>query len=739
MKVILAEKPDQGAKLAAPFSTKKGQGYIEIKPHQLFPDGAIVTWAVGHLCELVPPEEYDPSYKKWSLATLPILPEQFRHKVTPSKYKQFNIVKSLLKRPDVTEIIMAGDAGREGEYITRIIIQLAGVRKPLKRLWISSLTEKAVLNGFANLMDESTTRPLYDEALSRSCADWLIGMNGSRVYSLLFQQRGIREVFSTGRVQTPTLSLIVKREKEIEAFVSKPFWEVLATFDVNGAQYRGKWFKDEETRLDNPEMAHKIAAFCHGKSARVEDVQTERKETPPPLLFNLSALQSAANKAFKFSPKKTLDVTQQLYVKGFVSYPRSDSQHVTAEEAASFPDILAKLGQQDAYRMYMPVPVSSLLHNRRYVDAKKVTDHYAIIPTEQVPDIEKLSADERKIYELVAKRLIAAHYEAAIFDHTTIITRVDGRATFRTKGRRQVQEGWRRVLLDSKRKKPTNEQEEEEETLLPDVPVGADGIVASADVKEGKTQPPKRYTEGDLITVMKTAGRHIDDAELEKVLHRVEGLGTEATRAGIIAVLKDRGYIEVSKNLVYATDKGRMLVEAVGTSILASAEMTAKWEQRLHEIGQGRAASAPFMEQARRLSAHIVEEAVKQAGEWEFAGVDVEALKEASVGKRGKGKQKGAPTKVGICKKCGSDLLDRSTFYGCARYNETKCEFTLPKKMLGKTISQANVRKILSGQETDLIKGFKKGEKTFDARLKWDETAGKIAFVFPPRGTANGS
>lgn len=732
MKVIVAEKPDQGAKLAAPFSTKKGQGYIEIKPHPLFPDGAIVTWAVGHLCELVPPEEYDPSYKKWSLSTLPILPNQFRHKVTPSKYKQFMIVKSLLKRPDVTEIIMAGDAGREGEYITRIIIQLAGVRKPLKRLWISSLTEKAVLNGFAALKDESATRPLYDEALSRSCADWLIGMNGSRVYSLLFQKRGIREVFSTGRVQTPTLSLIVKREKEIESFVPEPFWEVLATFNMSGMQYVGKWFKDDETRLTNPEMAHKIAAFCHGKPARVEEVQTERKETPPPLLFNLSALQSAANKAFKFSPKKTLDVTQQLYVKGFVSYPRSDSQHVTAEEAALFTDILAKLGQQSLYQAYIPTPVSSLLHNRRYVDPKKVTDHYAIIPTEQVPDMERLSADERKMYELIAKRLIAAHYDVAIFDHTTIVTKVDGRATFRTKGKREVQEGWRRVLFDGKKKKQKAEKNDEEDMLLPDVHMGADGMVVSVDVKESKTQPPKRYTEGDLITVMKTAGKHMDDAELEKVMHRVEGLGTEATRAGIITVLKDRGYIEVSKNLVYATDKGRMLVEAVGASILSSAEMTAKWEQRLHEIGQGKAASAPFMEQARKLATHLVDEAIKQAETWEFTGIDEEALKAASAEKRGRGKLKGAPVKVGVCKKCGGDMLDRSTFYGCARYQETKCDFTLPKKMLGKTISQANVRKLLAGQETDTIKGFKKGEKTFDARLKWDEVAGKIAFIFPP-------
>lgn len=721
MKLIIAEKPDQGLKLAAPFSPKKRDGYVEIPPQPMFPGGALLTWAVGHLCELLSPEEYDPSWKRWSLQTLPILPDRFQHKVSKSKWKQFKIVKELIHKREVDEIIMAGDAEREGEAIIRIILTVAKCNKPLKRLWISSLTPKAVQNGFENLLEEKQTRSIYHEALSRSCADWLIGMNASRAYTLLLQQKGVSDVFSTGRVQTPTLALIVKRELEIENFQSIPFWEVLATFNMDGKMYKGKWHKEGESRLEDPELAKKIVQFCNGKDARIYTIEKERKEFLPPFLFNLSSLQATANSMYKFSPQKTLEIAQKLYVKGIISYPRSDSSFVTKEEASMFPETLQKLSQYSAFQEYFPLPFQSVMNNKRVVNDKKVTDHYAIIPTEQVKDPSKMSPEEEKIYSLIVKRLIAAHYDKAIFDYTTIHTLVEERATFLSKGKEEVQAGWRKVIYGNKKEKKSEDDEQD----LPSLQDGEKGFVHEVKVKDGKTQPPKRYTEGQLITVMKTAGKHLDDGELTKVLNKTEGLGTEATRAGIIGVLKDRKYIEVRKNQVFATNKGKLLIQSIGPSILASPEMTAKWEQRLHEIGEGKASPEEFMEQAKKLSLKLIDDAQKQSAEWSFEGMDLSEFKRERGGRKGRAS---VGTKVGKCMKCDGEVVDKGTFYGCSNYSKTQCNFTISKKILGKSISATNAKKLLAGGRTDEIKGFKKGEKVFNAALEWKDD--RVQFLF---------
>lgn len=722
MKLIIAEKPDQGLKLAAPFSYTKKDGYVEIPPNQWFPEGALLTWAIGHLCELVPPEEYDPKWKKWSLETLPIIPNHFQHRVTKSKWKQFNIIKGFVQRKDIDEVIIAGDAEREGEAIVRIILEKCNNRKKMKRLWISSLTPKSVIQGFENLLDESETRSIYYEALSRACADWLVGMNASRAYTLLLQKKGISDVFSTGRVQTPTLALIVKREQEIENFKSEPFWEVLATFHIDGKKYSGKWHKDGEFRLHDESMANKIADFCKGKEAIISAIEKERKEFQPPLFFNLSALQATANKLFKFSPKQTLDIAQKLYVKGIISYPRSDSSFVTKEEAASFPEILQKISKFEQFKDYFPLPKSSIINNSRYVNAKKVTDHYAIIPTEQVVNPSKMSAEEEKIYSLIVERLIAAHYEKAIFDYTTIHTLVENRATFISKGKEQIQEGWRAVIYkrNSNQKADINEEEQD----LPPLQQGEKGIVKSIKVKSGKTQPPKRYTEGQLITLMKTAGKYLENEELIKVLNKTEGLGTEATRAGIIGVLKDRKYIEVKKNQVFATSKGILLIESMGNSLLASPEMTAKWEQRLHEIGEGKASPQHFLEQAKKLSLKLIHDAKVNSEDWDFSHVDLTKFQKSKSARNGKKIR----TKLGKCKKCNGDVVDKGKFFGCSNYNSTKCDFTISKKILGRSISQTNIKKLLSEGSTDFIKGFKKDGKEFTAKLEWKDN--KINFLF---------
>ncbi len=716
MQVIIAEKPDQGSTLASIFKHKKQNGFIDIFPNEVFPKGAVVTWAIGHVCQLVAPEKYNPGWKKWSLDNLPIIPEQFEYEVTKDKAKQFAVIKKLVSNPGVTEIIHAGDAGREGELIIRNILRLVKCQKPMRRLWISSLTPNAIREGFNKLLNEQDTRTLYFEAYTRACADWVVGMNASRLYSLLLQKRGFSDVFSVGRVQTPTLALIVKRELEIENFNSEPFWEVHAHFSMNGKKYMGKWRNDGETRVKTKELAEKVAAFCREKEAEVGEVVSERKEFFPPLLYNLSALQAEANKRFKFPPKKTLDVLQKLYQKGNVSYPRSDSRYVTKEEANGFPEILNKLSQKPDYAGFFPLPVASIVNNKRYVNEKKVTDHYAIIPTEQIPNVEKLSADERKIYDLVVWSLIAAHYSKAIAEYTTVTTMVDGRAAFISKGKVQIEEGWRKVL---------NPKDLDHEPALPPLVKGEKGITQKVEVKESQTQPPKRYTEGQLITLMKTAGKHMEDKELEKILTKTEGLGTEATRAGIITMLKDRLYIEVKKNLVYATAKAKILIEAIGREVLASPEMTAKWEHKLKEIEDGTASPKQFMEQTKKMVHYLITTGIGQAEGWDFSKQDRENF---TPGKQYTKKR--SQVKLGPCKKCNGFVVDKGNFYGCSNYQKNQCSFTISKKILGKNITQKNIKLLLSEGKTELIEGFVKEDKTFNARLFLDEKEKKVKFLF---------
>lgn len=716
MKLIIAEKPDQGTTLASIFKNKKQNGFIEIFPNETFPNGAYVTWAIGHLCQLVNPETYEPGWKKWSLDNLPMIPAQFQYEVTKDKVKQFSVIQKLVNNPAVTEIIHAGDAGREGELIIRNILRITSCKKPMKRLWISSLTANSIREGFKKLLDEDHTRNLYYEAYTRACADWVVGMNASRLYSLLLQKQGFSDVFSVGRVQTPTLALIVKREIEIENFKSEPFWEVIAHFNINGKKYSGKWQNDGETRVKTKEMAEKVAAFCREKPAEVSDVQSDRKEFLPPLLYNLSALQAEANKRYKFPPKKTLDVLQKLYQKGNVSYPRSDSRHVTKEEANTFPEILTKLSHINGYEKFFPLPVESIVDNKRYVNEKKVTDHYAIIPTEQIPNVDRLDPDEKKLYDLIVTSLIAAHYKKAIAEYTTVLTLVDGRALFQSKGKVQIEEGWRKVI---------NQKEKEDEPALPQLTKGEQGRTTKVDVKESQTQPPKRYTEGQLITLMKTAGKHIEDKEMERILSKTEGLGTEATRAGIITMLKDRKYIDVRKNLVYATAKARILIEAIGQEILASPEMTAKWEQKLKEISEGSASPKNFMEQTNKMVFHLISQGVGNSANWAFP----EDIRDNFTPSKRMTKGKGG-TKLGKCKKCDGSIVDKGSFYGCSNYQKNQCNFTISKKILGKNITQKNVKLLLTEGKTELIEGFTNKDNTFNARLFLDDQENRIKFLF---------
>lgn len=701
MQLIIAEKPKQAEKLAAPYPSVKRDGYIEIKPCDRFPQGAKLAYAVGHLCELQEPAHYDAKWKRWNYDHLPIIPERFDYRLAKGKSKPYQVIKKLLNERTTTSIIIASDAEREGEAIVRLILRLANNAKPLQRLWISSLTPQAVDHGFANLLDGKETENIFHEAMSRACADWLIGMNASRAYTTLLKKKGIADVFSLGRVQTPTLALIVEREKQIEHFRPETYYEVEADF----TRYKGKYINaKKQTKLSDREQAQAIVDRTKGTGV-VESIEKKRQTERPPFWFSLSLLQTEASRRFGLGAKETLDIAQKLYIRGWISYPRTDSSFVTKEEAGQFPVILDRLLKQAEYSPIKDVLTNNPVNDKRYVNPAKVSDHYAIIPTEEAGAVAKLSGRDAQVYDLIVRRFLAAFAPDAVSEKTEIVTTRE-MDRFLTRGSRTIDPGFKQVL-----------QIESKEVELPAVEQGQEMPIKGCRLLEKQTEPPKRYTEGTLILGMKTAGKLLED-ELQAIMKEVEGLGTEATRAGIIDGLKRREYIKLVKKEIHPTPKGRILIDAVTGSILASPEMTAKWESRLEQIGKGEASAAQFIEQAKKLSEHLVVDAKQRI---EQLTVDPTQVKSKS--------PRGATNRpVGPCPLCQSAVLDRGKFYGCSGYQKNNCGFTLPKTILGAKLTQTEVKKVLAGQKTKPLE-MKKNARQFKAMLYLERDQLKFEFT----------
>lgn len=707
MRLIIAEKPSQAQKLAAPYPSKKRKDEIEISPCSRFPEGAIVVWAVGHLCELQEPSHYRPEWKSWKYEALPIVPERFDYRISKGKSKPFYAIKKWLHDRSITDVIIASDAEREGEAIVRLILRLAGNKKPLARLWISSLTEQAVDRGFSQLLPGEQTVPYYHEAMSRACADWLVGMNASRAYTTLLKTIGIEDVFSLGRVQTPTLALIVNREREIKQFVPEPYFEVEATLAKGRGTFKAKYTLGKTTKLKTREEADAVVKRASG-TATVKTIDKEEKIEPPPFWFSLSGLQAEAGKRFGFGAKKTLDIAQKLYTKGWISYPRTDSGFVTPDEATLFPQTKARLLKSAAYEGLRDILTEDPSNNRRYVNAKKVSDHYAIIPTEACGDVTRLSGDEAKLYDLINRRFLAAFAPAAKLEKTTVDL-IDGNDLYRAKGTVVVSPGYRQVV-----------EMKSKDVELPALAIGEELKEKKVEVLSKQTEPPKRYTEGSLIMAMKVAGKQLDDEELIHIMKEVEGLGTEATRANIIDGLKKRGYVQLQKKELVPTDKGRLLIDVLGDSILASPVMTAKWEKRLHEIGQASASAAEFIEQAKKMSIHLVEEAKSRVEAANPEGYTIEAKR---YGKKGATRSKAS---FGVCPNCGKGLVEHPKFIGCSGYREG-CRFTVSKQVLGVGLVKDELKQMINGGQSN-VHTFKKGEKTFNASLYLEK--GTLRFEF---------
>jgi DNA topoisomerase-3 len=689
MRLIVAEKPSVGRDIAGALGRhRREKGY-------LVGDGWTVTWALGHLAELAPPDAYGEEYKRWRLESLPILPERFKVKVSPKTREQFSVVKELLRDPSVTEVVNACDAGREGELIFAYLYGLSGCKKPVLRLWISSLTREAIREGFDSLRDGRAMKPLEDAARSRGEADWIVGMNATRAYSVRFGRPG--NVLSVGRVQTPTLKLLVDREREIEDFKPEKFWTVHARFRRDENTYDGVWFKKKENRLKEREAAERIAEKMRGGTGTVRKAEKKTATEKPPLLYDLTELQRNANARFGFTAERTLRVAQALYEeRKLITYPRTSSRYLSKDmvgglkKRAEATTALPELSPFAERLLALPkLPVT-----KRIVDDSKVTDHHAIVPTNKKFS-GSLPPDEAKIYDLVARRFLAVFFPAARFENTTVITEVK-EETFLSRGRVVLEAGWRALYPDG-----VGGRKEKEPPVLPPIEVGQEWDVAKVGVKEGETKPPPRFSESALLGAMETAGKLVEDEELRQQM-KDSGLGTPATRAATIERLIKVGYVEREKKVLVPTEKGRSLVGLLGESPLSSPELTARWEERLAKMEKGAEHRPDFMADISGFATALVE------------------------GVRGmEGEKLAAPSRsrepLGACPKCGSPVVETKKAYGCSAWKQTGCDFAIWKQVSGKRLSEAQAKQLLTRGRTAQMKGFKsKAGKPYAAALKLD-------------------
>ena len=676
MIVVVAEKPSVGRDIARVLKCgQRGEGYLR-------GDHYLVTWAVGHLVTLCEPDEIDEKYKKWRMEELPILPDSIPTKVISKTKSQFSIVKKLMNDKETEKLICATDAGREGELIFRLIYEQAKCKKPVERLWISSMTDEAIKEGFATLKPAQEYDGLYRSATCRSEADWLVGMNASRAFTLRFDA-----LLSIGRVQTPTLAILVKRYHEIANFKPEDYFTVTADF----GDYSGQWFdpqaEDEKkaNRIPTKEKADEIAKAVKGKAARVQSVTAEAKKELPPQLYDLTSLQREANRKLGFTADKTLKIAQELYEKWkAITYPRTDSRYLPMDMLPRANQTLHKLpGAYQEYVQNIPWKEGGKLPlSRRVFDNDKISDHHAIIPTPQTAPLDKLPADAQKLFDMIARRLIAVFYPAHEYDAIKVITESQGHA-FKTMGRVVRVNGWKDVYPSDK----------EEEDALPDLKEGDERMVVKAQVKKETTKPPAPHTDASLLAAMENAGRELEDEKLREQM-KGSGLGTPATRAAIIERLIQVGYAARKGRALNATEKGVCLI-GIAPPEIASPETTGKWELALDEIAKNQRDTGRFMEGIKRLSTFLVEYARDTRIEAQFP-------EEMRRGKKGASRAKASAVKAVegvVCPLCGKPVQENSRAFGCSGWREG-CPFTLWKDGLnrggGPMLNEKLVKLLLS-------------------------------------------
>ena len=644
MIVCVAEKPSVGAYIANVLGAKQRKdGYFEGNGYQ-------VTWTFGHLCALLDPQEYSDQWKAWSLSSLPMIPARFSIKVSGDEgvHKQFNVIKNLIAEAD--EVINCGDAGQEGELIQRWVYQQAGCKCPVKRLWVNSLTEEAIRDGFQQLKDQSEYQHLYEAGLMRAIGDWLLGMNATRAYTIRYAQGTgrNRQVLSVGRVQTPTLALVVKRQAEIENFKPRTYWELKTN-------YRDTLFnaqipvEEDEYAITSEEQGQALVDSIKDLPFVINSVEKKKGLEFAPKLYDLTSLQVDCNKKYSYSAEQTLQLIQSLYEKRVTTYPRVDTTYLSDDIYPKVPGILA--GIKDFYPQVTPLLDTKLPKSKKVFDNKKVTDHHAIIPTGQRPD--NLTADEKKVYELVALHFIAVFYPECEVSNTTVLAKA-GDIDFKVTGREVIQPGWRVVFDNDRSQSELNDandandeasQNDEAAKSLPAFVKGESGAHIPQ-LKEKTTTPPKYYTEATLLRAMETAGKTVENDELREAM-KENGIGRPSTRAAIIEKLYQRKYIVKQGKSLRATETGINLIHLIISPLLKSAELTGLWEKKLREIERGEYTAQQFLDELKNMTSDVIR--------------DVKTNKAGM-----------------LCPVCRQGLIIRgNTRYGCSRWREG-CTYAEP-------------------------------------------------------------
>ena len=701
--LVIAEKPSVGRDLVRvlPGAFTKGEGntYLEGPDH-------VVTWAVGHLVQLADPDEYDEKFKKWRMADLPIVPEHFKLVVRDERSKkQMNVVRRMLGRDDVETVVNACDAGREGELIFAYLYEKSGSRKPVKRLWLNSMTKRAIQAAFSELRPAAELASLEAAARSRSEADWIVGMNATRAATIRLRS-SFDGAVSLGRVQTPTLAILARREEEIRAFRPEPYWIVDAHFDTikdGPRSYEGRYHAGANPRLKTAAQARAVVTACEGQTGTITKLEkTERRERAP-LLYDLTSLQRDANGRFGFSARRTLAAAQRLYEEHkALTYPRTNSRYLTQDMIGEIKPIAELVGERGEYAQASKYVLGlDVLPLARVIDDAKVTDHHAIIPTraERHP-VDKMNDDDKRIYDLAVRRFLAVFHPEAVFENTRVETTVAasggeaGGHVFRTRGKLMLVPGWRGVygeLADAER----NEDDEEREQQLPKLERDESVSVTEVSSEEKETKPPRRYTEGALLGAMETAGKLVDEEELREAM-KESGIGTPATRAAIIERLLQVGYIERDARALVVTEKGLNVIRLLDGHPLTSPGLTGDWEHRLAKIETGEDSREAFM-------GDIVKFTESTVGELD------QKLKDVRIPR----------ANLGPCPVCGRDIVENRKGYSCWSREDPGCGFVIWKAKASKQLPLAVARELIkTGRTEKPVTGFKgRSGKSFRARL----------------------
>ena len=725
--LVIAEKPSVGREVAKvlPGAFTKSEGYLEGPDH-------VITWAVGHLVQLAEPDEYDDRFKKWRMADLPIVPDRFKLVIRDERSKkQMNVIKRQLGRDDIDAVVNACDAGREGELIFAYLYEKAGSRKSVQRLWLNSMTPTAIRDAFGRLRPADELASLEAAARSRSEADWIVGMNATRAATIRLRS-AFDGAVSLGRVQTPTLAILARREQEIRDFVPEPYWVVDATFDPQaepeGREYEGRYHAGANPRVGSEVEAEAVVEACRGGQGVISKLEkTERKERPP-LLYDLTRLQSDASSRYGFTLRRTLAAAQRLYEEHTaITYPRTNSRYLPGDMVGEIKPIAALVGERAEYadgaRYVLGLDVLPL---GRVVNDSKVTDHHAIIPTRaDHHPVDKMSEDDRRVYDLVVRRFLAVFHPDAVIENTRVETTVGaggdggtaaegGGHVFRTRGKRILVPGWRGVYGETADADPGERGEEDEgrEQQLPKLESGESVAVTDVGLEAKETKPPRRYTDGSLVTLMETAGKLVDDEELREAM-KDSGIGTPATRAAIIERLIQVGYVERDARALVVTEKGMNVVRLLGEHALTSPGLTGDWERRLALIETGEDSREAFM-------GDIVKFTESTVGELD------EKLKGVRIPR----------ANLGACPVCGRDIIENRKGYSCWSRDDPGCGFVIWKSKAGKSLPVSVARELIrTGRTEKPVTGFKgRSGKSFRARLALqqnDEGKWRVEFDEP--------